>query len=80
MLETPLLNPWKRVAADLLGLKGTNYIVAVDYFSRCVEVKSLTYTTAVNVVAALKSIFSRHGVYPQFDDRQWSAIQKGLTL
>ena len=63
MMETPLPNhPWERVAADLFELKGTNYIVVVDYFSRYVEVKSLTSTTAANVVAALKSIFSRHGV------------------
>ena len=63
MLEMPLPDhPWERVAADLFQLKGTNYIVVVDYFSRYVEVKSLTSTTAANVVAALKSIFSRHGV------------------
>ena len=43
-------------------LKGTNYIAVVDYFSRYVEVKSLTSTTAATVVVALKSIFSRHGV------------------
>lgn len=63
MLETSLPNhPWERVAADLFELKGTNYIVVVDYFSRYVEVKSLTSTTATNVIVALKSIFSRHGV------------------
>ena len=63
MLETPLPNhQWKRVAANLFELKGTIYIVVVDYFSRYVEVKSLTSTTAANVVVALKSIFSRHGV------------------
>ena len=56
LLETPLLNhPWEQVAADLFELKGTNYIVAVDYFSRYVEVKSLTSITAANIVEALRS-------------------------
>ena len=33
MLETPLPNhPWERVVADLFELKGTTYIVVVDYF------------------------------------------------
>ena len=50
------------MAADLFELKGTNYIVVVDYFSTYVEVKSLTSTTAANIVVALKSIFVRHGV------------------
>ena len=37
MLETPLPNhPWERVAADLFEIKGTNYIVVADYFSRYV--------------------------------------------
>ena len=36
--------------------------MVVDYFSGYVEVKSLTSITAANVVVALKSIFSRHGV------------------
>ena len=63
MLETPLSNhTWERVAADLFELKGTTYIVVVDYFSKYVEVKSLISTTAANMVVALKSIFSRHGV------------------
>ena len=50
------------MAADLFELKGTNYIVVVDYFSRYFEVKSLAFTTAATVVVALKSIFSSHGV------------------
>ena len=56
---TPPVEPMLEIP---LQLKGTNYILVVDYFSRYVEVKSLTSTTAANVVTALKSIFSRHGV------------------
>ena len=63
------------MAADLFELKGTNYIVVVDYFSRYFEVKSLAFTTAATVVVALKSIFSSHGVPVILLDRQWSSIQ-----
>jgi len=64
MLETILTDrPWESVAADLFGyMVVVSYIVVVDYFSRYMEVKSLTSTTSANVVIALKSIFSRHGV------------------
>lgn len=50
------------MATDLFESKGTTYIVVDDYLSKYVEVKSLTSTTTENVVVALKSIFSRHGV------------------
>ena len=54
--------PWEKVASDLFELNNTNYVLVVDYFSHYVEVQRLTSTTASNVIAALKSIFSRHGV------------------
>ena len=38
------------------------YLLVVDYFSKYVEVQKLSTTTAANVIAALKSIFSRHGI------------------
>ena len=48
------------MAADLLELRDINYIVVVDYFSRYMEVKSLTSTTTANVIAALKTTIFRH--------------------
>ena len=54
-------HPWEKVASDLFQLDKTNYVLVVDYFSRYVEVR-LTTTSASSVIAALKSIFSRHGV------------------
>ena len=40
-------------------LKGSVYLVVVDYFSRYIEVKQMTSTTAAKVIEALKSVFSR---------------------
>ena len=51
------------VAADLFYLKGTDYLVIVDYFSRYSEVHKLGSTTAESVVInTLKATFARHGI------------------
>ena len=54
--------PWQRVATDLFVLKGTNYILVIDYFSRYLEVRKLSSTTTSSVIHALKMIFSQHGI------------------
>ena len=41
--------PWQQVAADLFHLKGEDYLVLVDYFSRYPEVHKLKSTTSQSV-------------------------------
>ena len=76
LIPTPLpTHPWEEVGADLFHLRGTTYLLVVDYFSRYPELMKLTSTTASSVVNALKSVFARHGIPvrlrtdngPQFD-------------
>ena len=43
-------------------MEGKTYLLAVDYFSRYVEVQTLSSTTSASVIRALKAIFSRHGI------------------
>ena len=43
-------------------LKGTDYLITVDYFSRYPEVTQLRTTTSSTVINSLKSIFARHGI------------------
>ena len=54
--------PWQKVAADLFYLRGTDYLVIVDYFSRYPEVHKLRSTTTESVVNTLKTAFARHGI------------------
>ena len=54
--------PWQVVGTDLFEIKGVHYLLTVDYFSRYPEVLQLTSTTATTVIAALKSVFARHGI------------------
>ena len=54
--------PWQQVAADFFQLKGSDYIVIVDYFSRYPEVYKLTSTTSKSIITSLKTAYSRHGI------------------
>ena len=54
--------PWERVGTDLFDMKGHNYLLVVDYYSRYIEVARLSRTTADEVILYTKSIFARHGI------------------
>ena len=56
------LYPWQKVGADLFELKGTKYLLVIDYFSRYVEIAKLTSTYSGVVIGHLKTIFSRFGI------------------
>ena len=51
-----------KVSNRFISAKRELYLLVVDYFSKYVEVQALSSTTSANVVAALKAIFSRHGI------------------
>lgn len=54
--------PWEVVGADVFHLDRLEFIVAVDYYSRCPEVLNLTNTSSAAVIEALMSIFARHEI------------------
>ncbi len=53
---------WERVGMDLFELNGSIYLIVVCYRSRWPEIRRLTKTTSAGVIAALKGIFSTHGI------------------
>ena len=83
LLPTPLPRyPWEKVATDLFELKGITYLLVIDYFSRYIEVQSLTSTTSASIIRSLKSIFARHGLPmtvmsdndPQYSSQEFSSF------
>ena len=55
-------NPWQKVFTDLFEWKNSSYVLAVDYYSRYIELAKLSSTTSTEVIKNLKSFFSRHGL------------------
>lgn len=66
-------HPWQRVGTDLLELRGKTYLLAVDYFSRFIEIALLNKTKSKDVIQ-LKSFFcpSWHSRVPNV--RQWATV------
>ena len=51
-----------QVALDIMTHRGKDYLVAVDYLSKFLEIALLERKTAACVIMHLKSIFARHGI------------------
>lgn len=54
--------PWQVIASDLFKWNNSDYIVAVDYYSRFFEVEKVNNLTSTAVIQKLKAIFSRFGI------------------
>jgi len=86
LIATPLPDrTWQIVATDLFQMRGMDYLIVIDYYSRYVEVAAMTKTTrSSEVIRALKSIFARHGIPeqvrsdngPQYDSAEFSHFAK----
>lgn len=55
-------HPWEKVASDLFEMDGKTYLLVVNFFSKNVQVQTLSSTTSASVIRALKAFFSRHGI------------------
>ena len=75
--------PWSRVGVDFFQHKDKHYLLAVDYFSRDVEICRVSKdVNSAQTILQLKRVFSRHGIPdilftdngPQFDSREFTAF------
>ena len=54
--------PWSKVGIDILEFPSHNYIVVVDIYLHFAKLRIIKGKTSRDVISALKSIFSVHGV------------------
>jgi len=54
--------PWQKLATDLFHLKGSVYLLIIDYYSRYIETAKLSNESSNEVIHHTKSIFARHGI------------------
>lgn len=54
--------PWEKVGVDICTLKGDNFLVICDYYSKYPEVCPLRSLNATAVIKAMKYIFAGQGV------------------
>lgn len=54
--------PFQRIAIDICEVKGQNYLISVDYYSRYIDIAHLTKMTSTAVINKMKIIFSQHGI------------------
>ncbi|CAK1595202.1 unnamed protein product [Parnassius mnemosyne] len=54
--------PWAKVGTDLFQIKGVDYLLLVDYYSKFFEMEKLQCTTSASIIETLKNIFSRQGI------------------
>ncbi|XP_011688397.1 PREDICTED: uncharacterized protein K02A2.6-like [Wasmannia auropunctata] len=54
--------PWQVIGVDLFHYAGSEYLLAVDYYSKYVEIAQLRDTSSKTVIIHLKSMFARLGI------------------
>ncbi|KAM7281203.1 uncharacterized protein ISCGN_006114, partial [Ixodes scapularis] len=78
------IRPWEKVAMDFFYHGGTTYLLVVDYYSKFVEVKKMSTTTASALISVLKELYACHGTPseavsdqgPPFDSVEYRSFNK----
>ena len=90
LMPTPIPErPWQLIATYLFVLGKVTYLLVVEYYSRYVEVVTLsTSTSSLKVIQAVKTIFARHGIPdelrsdngPKFHSKEFAQFAKDWGL
>ena len=73
---------WSRIAADFFYLSGKQYLLAIDYFSRDIEIHPVTRANTAETIDFFKTVFARHGIAdvlvsdngPQFSSEEFRSF------
>ena len=82
------IHPWIEVGIDFMYLKGNDYLLAIDYHSKFIEVRKVSHKTAEAVISVLKQIFRTHGIPkclhsdngPPFDSYKFQSFIKDYDM
>ncbi|KFD51197.1 hypothetical protein M513_07961 [Trichuris suis] len=56
-------NPWSRLHIDFAGpFQGEQFLIAVDAYSKWLEIKRMTSTNAASTIRVLRELFAVHGL------------------
>lgn len=55
-------NPWERVHLDFAEEKGKMFLLAIDSYSKWLEIKPMGVTTAAKTIEVVRSWFAAHGL------------------
>lgn len=55
-------NPWERVHLDFAEEKGKTFLLAIDTYSKWLEIKIMSVTTTAKTVEVVRSWFAAHGL------------------
>ena len=73
--------PFQMVATNVFAVHGNDYLVIVNYFSKCPQLCALTRKTASTAISHLKATFAGHGIPQQivsnnmpFTNREFARI------
>ena len=80
--------PWNVVGTDIFDWQGSHYLLAVDYFSKYIEVDRLSDMSSGVTIETLKSQLSRHGIPevlqsdngPQFSSSEFDKFTKNWGI
>ena len=72
--------PWQKVGTDLCSRNNKEYLIAVDYYSRWIEVIPLKSTSSQAVINKLRKIFATHVVPETFPTMDPSSNAKSLRV
>lgn len=54
--------PWNKIGCDILEYQGKNFLVAVDYYSKWIELKQLRAKKSADIIEAWTEMFASFGL------------------
>jgi len=69
--------PFYKIEMDIAELRGVNYLIVVDYYSRWIEIVELKNKTSDTIIDLLMNLFSEFGIPDEivFDNMPFGSVR-----